>query len=455
MNNRKAFTLVELLVVIGIIAILAGLLLPAISQMHRSAQITGQKADFATIANALDAYKADFGDYPRNDVLTRFATVPTATPPVLAPIHLSLAAALLGAGPQVTQTTSGGVYMIGDGADGLGFRAQTTNIAVGGSTQYSVTVALTNSPPTVTLSSVPAQLNSFVPGQTTGSITMSVGKTYEETVGFVVDPTTAGQLDLMAAPVFAVGPPTHANSDNYLIKIPTGKVTPNYLSADTFKVAYVPPNSTLTGGPNSNYLGSAGEPLLLDRWGQVIQYFPRYGPASNRTNDSSLYATASATAKAAVQAGPLYGESQPASVDPNVAPAGENAIFDFRDGAPFFAGANITSLAQTWPTPVIGAVAGNDFRPDWTIQWMLGDQNSDNAIIAPESLRFDGPYILISAGPDGPSRLNGGYCNFANTNSSAATEGQATDPSSGNPLTPAQLLQMFISSGNVYNFDHP
>ncbi len=80
MNNRKAFTLVELLVVIGIIAILAGLLLPAISQMHRSAQITGQKADFVTIANALDAYKADFGDYPRNDVLTRWNTGATADP---------------------------------------------------------------------------------------------------------------------------------------------------------------------------------------------------------------------------------------------------------------------------------------------------------------------------------------------------------------------------------------
>src|SRR5580704_5756026 len=121
MTNRKAFTLVELLVVIGIIAILAGLLLPAISKMHRSAQITGQKADFVTIANALDAYKADYGDYPRNDVLPRWNTNPAATPRTPAPIHLTLATALMGSGPQTTQTTGAGVYLVGDGADGLGF----------------------------------------------------------------------------------------------------------------------------------------------------------------------------------------------------------------------------------------------------------------------------------------------------------------------------------------------
>jgi prepilin-type N-terminal cleavage/methylation domain-containing protein len=448
MNNRKAFTLVELLVVIGIITILMGLLLPAISQMHRSAQITGQKADFQTIATALDAYKADFGDYPKNDVLTRFTTNLLVTPAVLAPIHLTLAAALMGAGPQVTQTTSGGIYMVGDGADGLGFRAQTTNypIPIG-------TLMLTGSPPSVTASTtLPPQLGSFIPGQTTGSITMSVGTIYEETVGFVVDATTPNQLDLTATPVFS-GTPGHqitSAGDKYLIKVPTGKVTPNYLSADTFKVVFVQVNNTLTGGPGTGFIGSAGEPLLLDRWGQVIQYFPRYGPASNRTSDSWLYSAASTAAKAAVQAGPLYGESQPMSVDTN---NGENAIFDWRDGAPFFTSASTTILTQVWPSPPPNpsTVSATYYpRLDWAIQWMLGDQTFADAISAPQTLRNDGPYILISAGPDGPTRLNGGYCNFANQST-----GALTDPTSGNPLTQSQLLQMFIASGNVYNFDHP
>src|SRR5580704_4922536 len=223
MTNRKAFTLVELLVVIGIIAILAGLLLPAISQMHRSAQITGQKADFVTIANALDAYKADFGDYPRNDILTRFTTVPTTVPPVFAPIHLSLAAALMGPGPKVTQGPGGtgtaiSQYEIGDGADpteGLGSRAQTTNYPV-----TITTLMLTTSPASVTASALPPQLNSFIPGQTMGSITMSVGTVYEETVGFVIDSNNPTQLDLTSGAVFA-GTPGHVASDKYVIKVPS------------------------------------------------------------------------------------------------------------------------------------------------------------------------------------------------------------------------------------------
>jgi hypothetical protein len=56
---------------------------------------------------------------------------------------------------------------------------------------------------------------------------------------------------------------------------------------------------------------------------------------------------------------------------------------------------------------------------------------------------------LISAGPDGPNRANGGYCNFVNP-----ATGKVTD-SNGNPLTPAQLQQMFTASGNIYNFDRP
>jgi hypothetical protein len=278
---------------------------------------------------------------------------------------------------------------------------------------------------------------------------MSVGTVYEETVGFVIDPTNPTQLDLTSGPVFA-GTPGHVASDKYVIKVPSGKITPNYLSADTFKVVFVPQNPALTGGPGSNYIGPAGEPLLLDRWGQVIQYFPRYGQASNRLSDSSI-ASLYTTIATSVQAGPLYGQSQPLSVDASGKPAGENAIWDFRDGAPFFTNASTTVLSQTWPgLPITPTTIGATFRPDWAIQWMLGDQNFDGVIAPPETLRNDGPYILISAGPDGPTRLNGGYCNFANQST-----GALTDPTSGNPLTPSQLLQMFIASGNVYNFDHP
>ena len=53
MNKRHNFTLVELLVVIGIIAILAGLVLGAVSLSQSSARNTQAKADMASIIMAL------------------------------------------------------------------------------------------------------------------------------------------------------------------------------------------------------------------------------------------------------------------------------------------------------------------------------------------------------------------------------------------------------------------
>ncbi len=42
---------------------------------------------------------------------------------------------------------------------------------------------------------------------------MSVGTTYEETVGFVVDATTPEQLDLTSLPVYpSTGTPSHQTS---------------------------------------------------------------------------------------------------------------------------------------------------------------------------------------------------------------------------------------------------
>jgi type II secretory pathway pseudopilin PulG len=60
-----AFTLVELLVVIGIIVVLAGLLLPVLAHAMRQAHRTRIASDLNGISQALEAYKQDFGDYPR------------------------------------------------------------------------------------------------------------------------------------------------------------------------------------------------------------------------------------------------------------------------------------------------------------------------------------------------------------------------------------------------------
>ncbi len=64
MNNRKAFTLVELLTSVTIIALLLGLLLPSISMVRTKSKEAAQKAQFVTISMALEAFKQDYGDYP-------------------------------------------------------------------------------------------------------------------------------------------------------------------------------------------------------------------------------------------------------------------------------------------------------------------------------------------------------------------------------------------------------
>ncbi len=66
-RKRTGFTLIELLAALGIIALLAGLLIPAMSMVRRTAKETKQKAHFTTIELTLTAFKNDYGDYPRSD----------------------------------------------------------------------------------------------------------------------------------------------------------------------------------------------------------------------------------------------------------------------------------------------------------------------------------------------------------------------------------------------------
>ena len=61
---QHAFTLVELLVVIGIIAILAGLLLPALSRVRAAGDRTRTVALVSGLANAIERYYSDFHAYP-------------------------------------------------------------------------------------------------------------------------------------------------------------------------------------------------------------------------------------------------------------------------------------------------------------------------------------------------------------------------------------------------------
>lgn len=59
------FTLLELLVVIGIIAILAGIVLGVGRRASESGKIARAKAEMAALSTALEAYKSQYGDYPQ------------------------------------------------------------------------------------------------------------------------------------------------------------------------------------------------------------------------------------------------------------------------------------------------------------------------------------------------------------------------------------------------------
>jgi prepilin-type N-terminal cleavage/methylation domain-containing protein len=63
----KGFTLVELLVVLAIVAMLIGLLMPALSEVRKYAGTVKQKSQIGSIEIALNLYKNDFGQYPRSN----------------------------------------------------------------------------------------------------------------------------------------------------------------------------------------------------------------------------------------------------------------------------------------------------------------------------------------------------------------------------------------------------
>ncbi len=62
--GSRAFTLIELLTVIAIIAILAGITFGVIKGVNERAAIGQAKAELAVLSQALEAYKLQYGDYP-------------------------------------------------------------------------------------------------------------------------------------------------------------------------------------------------------------------------------------------------------------------------------------------------------------------------------------------------------------------------------------------------------
>jgi len=115
-SRHSGFTLTELLVVIGIIALLVGVLLPVLARAQRMGSITKCKAQMQQIAQGLDNYFIDFGDYPRITAGAYPTGVVTGTPPYSPTGPQILCWGLAALGP-----------MSQDGADGPGFRKPVGN----------------------------------------------------------------------------------------------------------------------------------------------------------------------------------------------------------------------------------------------------------------------------------------------------------------------------------------
>jgi type II secretory pathway pseudopilin PulG len=72
-RRYKAFTLIELVVVVGIIIVLAGLVLSTVGYARKKGALARAETEIAAITAACESYKADNGVYPR-DPTTNTAT---------------------------------------------------------------------------------------------------------------------------------------------------------------------------------------------------------------------------------------------------------------------------------------------------------------------------------------------------------------------------------------------
>lgn len=63
-KHRNAFTLVELLIVVAIIAILAAIAVPNFMEAQTRSKVSRAKTDMRSLATAMEAYRADSHGYP-------------------------------------------------------------------------------------------------------------------------------------------------------------------------------------------------------------------------------------------------------------------------------------------------------------------------------------------------------------------------------------------------------
>lgn len=74
-SNLNAFTLIEMLIVMGIISVLAAVSLFALEGSRESARDARRRADLETIRSGLELYRSDCGEYPIPSRITPGSTL--------------------------------------------------------------------------------------------------------------------------------------------------------------------------------------------------------------------------------------------------------------------------------------------------------------------------------------------------------------------------------------------
>ena len=76
-QNRQAFTLIELLIVVAIIAILAAIAVPNFLEAQTRAKVSRAASDMRTIATGLESYRVDNNGYPWQNGSSRALNPPS------------------------------------------------------------------------------------------------------------------------------------------------------------------------------------------------------------------------------------------------------------------------------------------------------------------------------------------------------------------------------------------
>ena len=79
-NRRNAFTLVEMLLVLVILATLAAIVIPKMVGRSQQAKVTAAQSQISSIEMALDAFEVDNGYYPKTGGLDDLINQPGGAP---------------------------------------------------------------------------------------------------------------------------------------------------------------------------------------------------------------------------------------------------------------------------------------------------------------------------------------------------------------------------------------